>query len=532
MKKNKTLFFNILIILIFALISIGLSFLIESVFPNLSSTAANYTFASWDISQYCGMPNYLSLTSIEKFINIIASSLWESSILNFSILIILFLLFYKSNINKIISVSSSIILLLISLLISYFTKNFFFFLFFLVFIPLCYSTFLLIKNKFKICSFLSAVSLFSFLIYLSVFIFILSYLIFAFLSFLALFIYNKYKKKIKFYSISFLYFFAVLFSALLINMPMILSLIEYSSYSSLNLNAISKDIFSLNTFYSNLNFSPEIFNDNVDKQDFRNDSINRSINLGKKITNNNLKNSISGTSKFPLSRYEKFYHYYIDNSVGEINTIKNIIYSAKLNNIPNAQLNEIFSEQANLNISNMLNLSSIYYDADSLPIINTAANSFAFFIDTCIFVKEDEELKSLKYIDTKKQAVVSFQYENIISNQQLEFRDTNATINIVKYSSDEIEYSYRSASKQMLIFSEIYYPKGWTASINGKSIPIHRVNYILRALFMPEGEYSIKFRFEPSSVKIGEYVSLSAVICLLLFSVFNCFKSRKKVIPE
>ena len=49
------------------------------------------------------------------------------------------------------------------------------------------------------------------------------------------------------------------------------------------------------------------------------------------------------------------------------------------------------------------------------------------------------------------------------------------------------------------MFSEIYYPKGWKATIDGNEVPIERANYVLRAITIPQGEHDIEMRFEPQS---------------------------------
>jgi len=44
------------------------------------------------------------------------------------------------------------------------------------------------------------------------------------------------------------------------------------------------------------------------------------------------------------------------------------------------------------------------------------------------------------------------------------------------------------------------------------------VNYVLRAMVIPEGEHTIEFKFHPKSYFIGNKISLaSSVILLLLF---------------
>ena len=66
----------------------------------------------------------------------------------------------------------------------------------------------------------------------------------------------------------------------------------------------------------------------------------------------------------------------------------------------------------------------------------------------------------------------------------------------------------------MAVFSEIYFPWGWTATIDGKEAPIGRVNYVLRALRVPAGEHNIQFEFDPESLRVTENVSIASIIAI------------------
>jgi uncharacterized membrane protein YfhO len=68
----------------------------------------------------------------------------------------------------------------------------------------------------------------------------------------------------------------------------------------------------------------------------------------------------------------------------------------------------------------------------------------------------------------------------------------------------------------MAVFSEIYYPKGWVAYVDGKETPHFRANYILRSMIIPAGEHEIVFEFKPKSYEIGNKISFASSILLLL----------------
>lgn len=71
------------------------------------------------------------------------------------------------------------------------------------------------------------------------------------------------------------------------------------------------------------------------------------------------------------------------------------------------------------------------------------------------------------------------------------------------------------------VFSEIYYPYGWNAYIDGQKAEIFRANYVLRALDIPAGEHQIKFEFRPDSIYKGDKIGVAFVIAMLAFVAFS-----------
>ncbi|MFT4943716.1 MAG: putative membrane protein YfhO, partial [Flavobacteriales bacterium] len=83
---------------------------------------------------------------------------------------------------------------------------------------------------------------------------------------------------------------------------------------------------------------------------------------------------------------------------------------------------------------------------------------------------------------------------------------------------------------QLVVFSEVYYSKGWNAYINGKPVEHIRVNYLLRGLKVPKGYSKIEFKFEPSVVKTGSSIALfsSVLFLLILLGTFRYYYKEGK----
>jgi len=63
--------------------------------------------------------------------------------------------------------------------------------------------------------------------------------------------------------------------------------------------------------------------------------------------------------------------------------------------------------------------------------------------------------------------------------------DPDATVEIIDYSARRMEFALSRSAPGFLVLSEIYYPPGWTANLNGEEIPIHKTNFLLRGFEIP-----------------------------------------------
>lgn len=91
-------------------------------------------------------------------------------------------------------------------------------------------------------------------------------------------------------------------------------------------------------------------------------------------------------------------------------------------------------------------------------------------------------------------------------------------VELTSYAPNELRYHYSSNISSKLIFSEVYYPVGWTLTVEdtGEVLPIELEGTLLRAAWVPEGEHDLVMRFDPPSYRIGESVSRATSILLIL----------------
>ena len=146
------------------------------------------------------------------------------------------------------------------------------------------------------------------------------------------------------------------------------------------------------------------------------------------------------------------------------------------------------------------------------------ANGNAWFVKEVVDVNSsNEELTKVAEIDTKQFAVLDHSKFKI---QDFEF-DSLGQINLVEIKPPYLKYESESSVNSLAVFSEIYYPKGWHAFIDGKEVSILRVNYVLRALEVPAGKHVIEFEFEPKPYLIGNKITMASSWVLVLI-VIGC----------
>ncbi|MBY0356567.1 MAG: YfhO family protein [Candidatus Obscuribacterales bacterium] len=67
---------------------------------------------------------------------------------------------------------------------------------------------------------------------------------------------------------------------------------------------------------------------------------------------------------------------------------------------------------------------------------------------------------------------------------------------LLKDKPEEIEISAEITESQLLVLVDHFYP-GWTASVDGKPVPILRVNLFNRGIELPAGNHKITFAYKP-----------------------------------
>jgi hypothetical protein len=209
------------------------------------------------------------------------------------------------------------------------------------------------------------------------------------------------------------------------------------------------------------------------------------------------------------------------------------------------RMQQLFDYQIAKNNKEVLDMLNIKYiiqtdeKGQEFPTMNPDANGNAWFVKEVKMVNSaDEEMKALDKLETKEVAVIApteikGSYSVASRGIKNKFtKDSLATIKLDLYKPNHLKYTSNNTDDGFAVFSEIYYPKGWKATIDGKETPIYRVNYTLRGLDIPKGKHTIEFKFEPEVVKTGSTITLFSSIGMVLLIIGGVYFDRKKSIES
>jgi hypothetical protein len=223
---------------------------------------------------------------------------------------------------------------------------------------------------------------------------------------------------------------------------------------------------------------------------------------------------------------------YFFNSVGGYHGAKMRRYQELIENVISQEMNQFIqkAQEGNfdfesLNALNMLNTKYIMAgQAENAVFENPLANGPAWFPSRIVETNSnDEEIKLIAEINTQQEATVNVQ----------EFKNVqvgSGSIRLERQSPNQLTYKVNAEAAGLVVFSEIYYPLGWNATINGQEAEIIRTNYLLRGIEVPTGQSTIEMKFEPESyykTKGINVISQYLWLALFLVSLFFTFKPEK-----
>lgn len=162
----------------------------------------------------------------------------------------------------------------------------------------------------------------------------------------------------------------------------------------------------------------------------------------------------------------------------------------------------------------MLNCRYLIHNPQQNPIVNHYAQPEAWYVATAHKGETpDEAIDLIGKLNIGSECVVEGDEGGAFTP------DSAAWVRQTGYTPNSVSYECESANDGMIVFSEIFYPAGWHATIDGQESEIVRADYLLRALRVPAGQHKIEFNFTPDSYRKGNMVSTASSWIVVLLTI-------------
>jgi len=191
----------------------------------------------------------------------------------------------------------------------------------------------------------------------------------------------------------------------------------------------------------------------------------------------------------------------------------------------------------NAHAMNMMNLkyALVMSNRGEVKIENPSRYGSAWVVQDYVIKESNiDEIDAISQVNPKNTAIVHKEFKDQLTGFTPS-PDPQATIQVTKFLPNHITYQFNAPSgkEQLVVFSEIYYRKGWNLYIDGsKEVSPHfRADYVLRAARIPGGNHTLEFKFEPQSYRTGESIGLIGSILMLLVLAgvgFLAFRDKLK----
>ncbi|MEE9450263.1 MAG: YfhO family protein, partial [Ignavibacteriaceae bacterium] len=199
---------------------------------------------------------------------------------------------------------------------------------------------------------------------------------------------------------------------------------------------------------------------------------------------------------------------------------------------------DVLGSPANSTFWRMLNVKYIVFDQainqpGLLPIYN-GTNSFLYqnqnALPRAYFVNRVEKKPSLEILNMVKNN--QFDPLDMVFTEKkitgIDQPDSTAFVNITSFEDERIEIDVIASGSNFLFLGDTYFPKGWSASIDGTETEIYRANHGFRGIVVPKGEHKIVFRYLPESFVISKYVALLLSTLTILGLILGLFFRKKQ----
>lgn len=298
-----------------------------------------------------------------------------------------------------------------------------------------------------------------------------------------------------------------------------------------NMFAVGKRYLNSDSFTTPRQFNNQFTARPVDKMILEDEAPSyRVVDLSADIFNDSFNpywhKCVGGYSPAKLQRYQDLIDRHI---VKELQAVAANTREAKT-------VQEFQAGLRNIPVLSALNTKYFILGAEMPAVENLEAYGPAWFVDSFVPAETpDDEIALIDSVDLRRTAVIGSDFAEAraafasvpakglsdglnasVSDQENIDGQSSDTISMTSYAPNELRYHYSSSSARTVIFSEVYYPDGWTAMVDGAPLDLFRADWIFRAATVPAGDHEIVMRFAPKVYSVSEKASRASSLTLFI----------------
>ncbi len=172
-------------------------------------------------------------------------------------------------------------------------------------------------------------------------------------------------------------------------------------------------------------------------------------------------------------------------------------------------------------------MKEIYRNDKTFIYENTNVKPRAYFVDS-VAIKENYQF----LLDVKNQKFDPEKVAFVHGDEKFDIDkpDSTAYVTFKEYKDEKMIIEANASGNNLLFLGDTYFPKGWTATIDGAETEIYKLNHGFRGIVVPAGKHNIVFKYLPQSFVISKYLALifsTGMIGLLIFGIFLDIRKKR-----
>ena len=244
--------------------------------------------------------------------------------------------------------------------------------------------------------------------------------------------------------------------------------------------------------------------------------------------------SIGGYHGAKLKVYQELIDFKLGNEADDLNRIFISLNNPKENpQVKSTLMTELTDSVRMKSAYPMLRMLNTKYLISPPPRVEVIPYEYnlgnAWFINEIKTVADtDAEMNAMTGLNPERTAVIQSKFTDGLSANY----NSTGSIELIDYQPNKLTYATNNNAAAFAVFSEIYYPAGWNAYIDGQLSEHVKANYILRGLHIPAGAKEVVFKFEPQTYYTAKTISTAGSLLLLLLCLGMLAQWGKGVLAE